>query len=116
MSGSKWYKCDFHLHTSKSKCFIEDQSLSSWVEKVLAEEIDCVALTNHNSAGDIDELKMLLQERGVILFPGVEITCSDSKVHLLIIFDPKTNQSIVEDFLIKAGIARESFGEEDAFT
>ncbi len=34
--GLKWYKCDFHLHTMKSKCY-RDKDIDtpqSWVEEV----------------------------------------------------------------------------------
>lgn len=113
MAGSKWYKCDFHLHTSKSKCFIEDKDLDLWVDKVLEQKLDCVAVTNHNSDGDIDILKDILGKKGVVFFPGVEITCSDSKVHLLVIFDVKSKQDDVKTFLIQAGIKVSDFGEED---
>ncbi len=116
MSGSKWYKCDFHLHSGKSKCFIENEDLDIWVDKVVESGLDCVALTNHNSPGDIDRLKTKLESKGKVFFPGVEITCSDSKVHLLIIFDCRKNESHVRDFLITSGIKSESFGEEDAYT
>ena len=34
MVGTKWYKCDLHLHTPASKCF-EDKSVTpaQWVKE-----------------------------------------------------------------------------------
>lgn len=48
--GLKWYKCDFHLHTMKSKCY-RDKDIDtpqSWVEEVKRKGLKCIAITDHN--------------------------------------------------------------------
>lgn len=43
--GLKWYKCDFHLHTMKSKCY-RDKDIDtpqSWVEEVKQKGLKCIA-------------------------------------------------------------------------
>lgn len=114
MKGLRWYKCDFHLHTSASKCFIDEKSLDKWIDKVLKEGLNCIAVTDHNTAENIDEIKLLGREKGIVVFPGVEITCSDAKVHLLVIFDIDKDKLYVEDFLIKCNINRLDFGKDTA--
>jgi DNA repair ATPase RecN len=116
MRGSKWFQCDFHLHTASSKCFIEDSNLELWVEKVVDQGLDCIAVTNHNSPIGIGDLQQKCLENDIALFPGVELTCSNAKVHLLILFEVNTAESTVSDFIVQSGIRTESFGDEDAFT
>lgn len=113
--GTRWYKCDFHLHTYASRCF-EDTATTpqAFVDKIVAEKLDCVAITDHNNGRSIDEIKEQAAIKGIIVFPGVEITCSDAKVHLLVIFDVNKSSSDIEDFLIKLDINRADFGKDNA--
>jgi len=115
--GTRWYKCDFHLHTLASKCF-RDRTVTpkQWVDKAIDMGLHCVAITDHNSAEMIDIIKTEAENTNLIVFPGVEITCSDAKVHLLIIFDVDKGKTEVEDFLLVAGIDRPQFGQETAFS
>lgn len=115
--GTRWYKCDLHLHTSASKCFIdEDVTAEMWVEKAIEKGLDCVAVTDHNTAGMIDEIKEAAKAKGLTVFPGVEITCDTAKIHLLVYFDTDKGKQEVEDFLITCGVDRTEFGEQNAAT
>ena len=49
-------------------------------------------------------MKQLGTERGIIVFPGVEVTCDTAKIHLLIIFDVEKTQENVRDFLNRLDI------------
>ena len=78
----------------------------------MAAGIDCVAVTDHNTAGWIDKLKsqyrMLEREhphgfRELHLFPGVELTVHGG-AHLLAIFDPKTTELDLIQLLGKIGL------------
>lgn len=115
MVGTKWYKCDLHLHTPASKCF-EDKSITpeQWVQAAIEKGLDCVAITDHNSADWVDKIQGFAKDKGLWVFPGVELTCSDAKVHLLILFDIGTSKTIIEDFLTICRIDRAKFGETDA--
>lgn len=113
--GNRWYKCDFHLHTPASLCFSDkDVTPVQFIDKVLEKELDCIAITDHNSAQWVDSIKDEGSKRGVIVFPGVEITCSDSKIHILVIFDTDTTTVKIEDFMRDAGISRDDFGKQTA--
>jgi predicted metal-dependent phosphoesterase TrpH len=115
--GTRWFKCDFHLHTTKSKCF-HDQSVTAeqWVARAIEQGLDCVAITDHNSGLGIDEIKAAAQNKGLVVFPGVEITCDTGKVHLLVIFDVDQTGADVRDFLVRAEIDASDFGEQTAYT
>ena len=115
--GTRWFKCDFHLHTTASKCF-QDKTVSAeqWVNQAIDSGLDCVAITDHNTGAGIDEIKKAANNKNLVVFPAVEITCDTSKIHLLVLFDvdiEKPTES-VGDFLIQCGINRTDFGEQTA--
>ena len=113
--GSKWFKCDLHLHTPASKCF-KNKTISpeQWVDAAKEAGLDCVAITDHNSGAWIDRIKPVSDAAGLIVFPGVEITCDTSKIHLLVLFDRTATTQKVEDFLIECGISRDLFADSNA--
>jgi len=115
--GSKWFKCDLHLHTTASLCF-KDKTISAqeWVQECINKGLNCVAVTDHNTGSGIQAIQEEAQKHGLYVFPGVEITCDPSKVHLLILFDLHTDYKEIEDFLIKCDIDRAKFGKQGAFT
>jgi energy-coupling factor transporter ATP-binding protein EcfA2 len=117
INGTRWHKCDLHLHTPASKCFRNrDISPKEWVKKAIDEGLSCVAVTDHNTGEWIDEIVEVSKETSLTVFPGVEITCSDAKIHMLILFDVHKRTTDIEDFLIQGGIPRSDFGEANAHT
>ena len=115
--GTRWYKCDLHLHTTASKCF-QDRGVTAeqWVNKAIEQRLDCVAVTDHNTGAGIDDIQKAANGKPLVIFPGVEITCDTSKIHLLVLFDVNKTCKDIEDFLSRCEIPREKFGEQDAYT
>lgn len=115
--GTRWFKCDFHLHTTASECF-EDKTVTAeqWVDRAIEQGLDCVAVTDHNTGSGIDEIKAIADEKGLVVFPGVEITCDTSKIHLLVLFDMDKTSADIRDFLVRADIRAEDFGTQDAIS
>lgn len=115
--GNRWYKCDFHLHTPASQCFADREvTPKQWVERAIEQGLDCVAITDHNSNKGIDGIIEAAEGTSLTVFPGVEITCDTTKIHLLIMFDRTKSAEDVGDFLIKAKVDRKSFGNQEAST
>jgi energy-coupling factor transporter ATP-binding protein EcfA2 len=120
--GARWWKFDFHTHTPASadtpwhRLVGRSGELTPemWLLKYMAAEIDCVAVTDHNSGEWIDKLKaayaaMQRQSeagqapagfRALHLFPGVEISVQGG-FHLLAIFDPSASSQTISDLLAK---------------
>lgn len=111
--GLRWYKCDFHLHTMNSECYRdrEKDSVEDWVKVARDKGLECVAITDHNDFRGIDEIKKQCHKNGIIAFPGVELSCDSSKVHLLIIFDVNENGEKVQTFLNQVGIFGDLLGK-----
>jgi energy-coupling factor transporter ATP-binding protein EcfA2 len=121
--GARWWKFDFHTHTPASKDTSAWQVVigtpveltpQAWLLKYMAAEIDCVAVTDHNTGEWIDKLKAAYTEmklqvdagtppdgfRELHLFPGVEISVQGG-FHLLAIFDPSASSQTISDLLAR---------------
>ena len=133
--GARWWKFDFHTHTPASKDTKYWQSImgtpdamtpEKWLLKYMAAEIDCVAVTDHNSGEWIDKLKTEYQRmkqlaqagsppvgfRELYLFPGVEISVAGG-LHLLAIFDLEKSTSTITSLLGAVGFPEHLHGETD---
>ncbi|MBX3241638.1 MAG: AAA family ATPase [Chitinophagaceae bacterium] len=126
--GARWWKFDFHSHTPASDDFgkgdTEHKAITpeNWLLMYMNAEIDCVAITDHNSGEWIDILKTTLQVldetqpteyRKLFLFPGVEITASNN-IHILALFDPSTGTKEVQALLGAVNFPTDKFGTSDA--
>jgi energy-coupling factor transporter ATP-binding protein EcfA2 len=115
--GTRWYKCDLHLHTIESLCFLDREvTAEQWVARALEQGLNCVAVTDHNSALGIKAIQEAAKGTSLTVFPGVEITCDTSKIHLLILFDPSKGEDDVKSFLSKCDIEHFQYGQNDATT
>ena len=127
--GSRWYKFDFHIHTPASDDYKEPNiSPENWLKHAMESNLDCVAITDHNSGEWIDRLKNKNDDlktslnkpewyRDLTIFPGFEITIGESyqRVHLLALFDPSLNLQEITSILGACGILNE-FGNSDVST
>jgi DNA repair ATPase RecN len=126
--GAKWWKFDFHNHTPASDDFGKGDALhmaitpEDWLMMYMIAEIDCIAITDHNSGKWIDRLQTAYTAmtinpptgfRPIHIFPGVEITASNN-VHVLAIFDKTADSSKVSALLGAVNFPSESFGKFDA--
>lgn len=115
--GSKWYKCDLHLHTIASECFADRVvTPEQWVDRAIEQGLHCVAVTDHNTPLGIKEIQEAAKDKPLTIFPGVEITCDPSKVHLLILFDPTKGEEEIKSFLSKCDIEHTHYGDQLAST
>lgn len=114
--GLKWYKCDLHLHTPASKCFFNKEiTPAEYLEKVKEKGLSVIAITDHNTAGWIGKLKKETAAQDITIFPGVELTVGENRIHLLVLFDTDSSDRDIEDFLISLGIVRDQFAKADTF-
>lgn len=111
--GAKWWKFDFHVHTPVSFDYGKEESQlkkinpREWLLGVMQKNIDCIAITDHNSGEWIDILKYELTKmeeedcegyRKLYLFPGIEITVHGG-MHLLGIFDINKGSSDIAELI-----------------
>ena len=112
--GARWWKFDFHTHTPASDDYgkgpdpaVRNITPSQWLLGFMRAEMDCVAVTDHNSGAWIDKLKAALANmeaeeaqgyRPLHLFPGVELSVNGG-FHLLVIFRPDAAGSDIDTLL-----------------
>ena len=130
--GSCWWKFDFHTHTPASNDYGKgaDQSTHKeitprdWLLNYMQKEIDCVAITDHNSGAWIDKLKNELDRmkeenpegfRNIYLFPGVEISVNGG-IHVLAIFSTEKGTSDIDSLLGAVEFTSSSKGSSDDVT
>lgn len=119
-AGARWYKFDFHCHTPASECYgqgvdqdyLRELSPRDWLFNYMRAEIDCIAVTDHNTGDWIDKLKneyLSMQEEGIsgfrelTIFPGIEVTASGGEkgIHILTILPTEKSKSDIDHFLGK---------------
>lgn len=138
-----WYRVDFHVHSPGSSDFAlpfkDDQSFISLLEDFKEARLDVVVITDHNDIKGYQrfiELKTDLERTArtlsrtnieipidlkkqidlfnqVIILPGAEIDV-DPNVHILVLFDPSTELSVMNEFIEKAGYPEDKRGDESA--
>ncbi|MCB9365540.1 MAG: hypothetical protein H6587_13290, partial [Flavobacteriales bacterium] len=74
------------------------------------------AVTDHNTPLGIKEIQAAAKDKPITIFPGVEITCDSTKIHLLILFDPSKGEEEVKSFLSKCDIEHSVYGDQLAST
>ncbi|HHX4834564.1 anti-phage protein Ppl [Acinetobacter baumannii] len=114
--GSKWYKVDFHCHSPASDDFPRNStqpkcSNREWLLTQMSNKIDCVILSDHNTAKGLDPIRNTLKEledenktnpdngyRPIVIMPAVELTAPDN-THILAIFREDINSALIEQFI-----------------
>lgn len=119
--GSKWWRCDFHVHSPGSYDYgTPDTSAENWIDAALAAHLDCVAVTDHNTGSFIDSVNRVLETRRTtgqpcpIVFAGAEITVQG--VHILAIFEPGTSSAHLSAHLASCGVLAGQQGVGGAYS
>lgn len=90
--GAEYVKTDLHVHTPGSHDFRGDISPEELIEALEEEELDLVALTDHDCSGWYEEVVEAADETNLEILPGVEITThygSERRIHVTAIFPPE---------------------------
>lgn len=113
MQGATFRPVDLHIHTPASSDFRDrSASASAIVQAALDAGLELIAITDHNSAEMLLEVRKAAQRTALVVLPGVEISTQNG--HLLALFDVDTKKSVIDDVLTRCGIPTESRGKEEA--
>lgn len=74
----------------------------SIIQRALELDLDCIAITDHNSAGNAAVAMELAQRNGLILIPGMEVETQE-EVHLLCYF-PTLEQLLEWDIIVSQSL------------
>lgn len=110
----KIYKADLHLHTILSPCGDYGMTPEAIVSRASKMGLDIIAITDHNSAGNVEAVREAGKKAGLTVIGGMEI-CSEEEVHLLSYFDNNNDlfnmEEIVQNNLPGENDA-EAFGDQ----
>lgn len=113
-------KCayDFHIHTAASPCGDELMSPQNIVNMALVNELDLIAITDHNTCANCKAVMEVGAQKGLLVIPGMEIECME-EFHSIALFPSVEVAQQVEQILIKHLPAIKNkpkiFGEQTIF-
>jgi predicted metal-dependent phosphoesterase TrpH len=80
--------------------------------------MDGIAITDHNSAAWVDQVQMAAKGSGLVVFPGVEISCTGGKkcIHIIGLFDVTKSSEHIKAVLNLISINPDDYGKQDAIS
>ncbi len=118
-SGLKFRKFDLHVHTPASYDF-HDKTVTAAqiVEKALSLELAGIAITDHNTGTMFDEIKKAAEGKNIVIFPGVEISCTGGErgIHIIGILSPDQGTKHVEGILASLKMNPSDYGSSKIVT
>lgn len=76
---------DLHIHSALSPCSDDEMTPNNIVNMALIKELDFIAVTDHNSAENVEAAVRCAAGKDIIVVPGMELeTCEE--VHLVCLF------------------------------
>ena len=111
LAGSLWRKWDIHIHTNASD---GKGTCEEIIKEALNKGISCIAVTDHHTVANVDEMKTLGAANNLYVIPGVEFRTEYGKasVHMIGLFPdnykchPINKEFLNENVLSPLGISR----------
>lgn len=76
---------DFHIHSALSPCGDEDMTPCNIINMALLKGLDIIAVTDHNSCGNLPAVMEAARENGLMVIPGMEVQTKE-EVHIVCLF------------------------------
>ncbi|MEI6275371.1 MAG: PHP domain-containing protein [Prolixibacteraceae bacterium] len=109
----KSFRTDLHIHTVLSACADLEMSPGAIVRKAIAQNIDLIGITDHNSTLQCKLVMELAEEQGLAVLCGTEVTTRE-EVHCLAYFENiqtlESFQGYIDRHLPKIPYLPEHFG------
>ena len=92
------YRVDLHIHTCLSPCGSLEMSPERIVDTALAQGLDAIAITDHNSTLQCPAIQALGKERGLTVFAGAEVTTRE-EAHCVALFADDEARAAFQEYL-----------------
>ncbi len=76
---------DLHIHSALSPCGDDFMTPGNIVGMAVVNELDAIALTDHNSSENIPAAMTIAEEYGIIVIPGMELETIE-EIHVVCLF------------------------------
>lgn len=77
---------DFHIHTNLSPCGDSLNTPNNIVNMAKIKGLDVIAITDHNSVGNVLPCMKVGEREGIVVIPGMELTTSE-EIHVVCLFE-----------------------------
>jgi predicted metal-dependent phosphoesterase TrpH len=115
VKGSAFRKADLHVHTPKSLCYREPSvTPEQIVDTALNVGLEIMGITDHNTVEAIDELRAVARQKGLVIFPGIELSTKSG--HVIALFEVDTPVADLQDFISYLGLPRGGWGDATVMT
>lgn len=86
MMSDQVYLCaDLHIHTALSPCAADEMTPAAIVSTALKSHLDVIAITDHNSAENVEAVMRIGHQAGLLVIPGMEVQTKE-EVHVVTLF------------------------------
>ena len=95
------YSADLHIHSALSPCADNEMTPNNIVNMALLKGLDIIAVTDHNSAANIQALLKCAEGTGLLVVPGMELMTSE-EVHIVCLFPDAESALQMQDKVYEA--------------
>jgi len=100
-------KYDLHIHTALSPCGAEDMTPNNIVNMALLNDLDIIAITDHNSCENVRPVIEVARGTNLIVMPGIEIETKE-EIHVVCLFSDMNSVYNVQDIVYRSLPEREN--------
>ena len=105
-SGARFYKCALQVNPysygEKYRNGLENNSEEEYNKNILSQckenNISVIGLADHGSVKSSESLRELLQQEGIVVFPGFEISSSE-KIHMVCLYPEDAEIDVLTHYL-----------------
>jgi len=76
---------DLHIHSALSPCGEDDMTPNNIVNMAVLKELDVIAITDHNSAENVESALQCARDKDIVVIPGMEIETRE-EIHVVCFF------------------------------
>lgn len=106
---------DLHIHSGLSPCGEEDMTPNNVIAMAKLKGLDVIAITDHNSTGNLISFHKVAETNSLLFIPGVELTTRE-EVHVLGLFrniaDALDFQKVIDGALPRIKNQEQLFGRQ----
>ncbi len=93
------YSCDFHIHSALSPCGDMDMTPNNIVNMALLNGLQMIAVTDHNTVGNVRAVMACAKEQGLCVVPGMELETAE-EAHFVCLFPTIEAAEAFEAYLL----------------
>ncbi|HOQ07542.1 MAG TPA: PHP domain-containing protein [Clostridiales bacterium] len=76
------FAVDLHIHSALSPCADKDMTPNNIVNMAVLKGLDAIAVTDHNSAANLQAISICAQRNGLVFIPGMEVETTE-EIHIV---------------------------------